>query len=364
MLMILAGALAASCGTPRRQWGSSGSDGDGGSSTHGSGGSPTTHAGSGGGDSGGSGASGGSGGGVGAVSSSSSSGAGATGAGGSGAVCDAISHTCVPETPPGWTGPVALHEGPEGTPSPACVGDYATTFGEFNGDLDEGMATCSCTCDPAQGIACTSPAGLCYGSNCTSFCAGTDETVAPGVCKNIAGSASSSVRVTSPLPTQMGSCAPNPDHTITTPVWGTAAKACGGAAASPVGCGAGDVCVPNAVAPFATMCVVHDGDVACPSSYFGEKHLFHEGFDDTRACSGCSCGGATSTCGGSVVFTEGGCNNVLLSTVAAGGCGPLNSGGSAENARYTPTPSGTCPPSGGALSGAVVETGTKTFCCH
>ncbi len=286
---------------------------------------------------------------------------GATGGGGSSNPCEDATHTCVPETAAGWTGPVSLYQGVD--PGPACIGDFGTTIGEYNGQLDPGAASCDCTCDPAQGIVCSSPATLCYTSNCVLACFGSDASLPPGTCEPIPVSATTNTNVSDPPPTQMGSCTSQENHVLPTPTWGLSAKACGGAATSPVGCGAGDVCVPRVFAPD-TMCVVHAGDIACPDAFYADKHVFYEGFDDTRACSACSCGAADSKCGGHVSFTFGGCGNILLNQVNAGSCGAKNNGNEAEQATYVPQPSGTCPPSGGVLSGAVVETGAVTFCCH
>jgi len=54
---------------------------------------------------------------------------------------------------------------------------------------------------------------------------------------------------------------------------------------------------------------------------------------------------------------------IFVSSADAGSCGPKNTGGTAQNAIDAPEPSGTCPPSGGQLSGTVTATAPVTFCC-
>jgi hypothetical protein len=149
---------------------------------------------------------------------------------------------------------------------------------------------------------------------------------------------------------------------LPTPTWGTDVRACGGAQPLPEGCNGSDICTP--VAPGdAKMCIQHAGDVACPDAFYAEKHVAFESFVDTRACSGCSCGAASSTCGGKVNFTTNSCT-ILLASVNAGGCGDKDNGSIAGNATYIPSPSGTCPPAGGQLSGSVNAQTPVTFCCH
>lgn len=292
-------------------------------------------------------------------------GGGTGGTGGGPPECEASTHTCVPETPVDWTGPLALYTGDGAVAPPACVGTYPTAAGAYNSELDPGVASCNCSCDPAQGIMCTASVNLCYtSSSCFLICNGTNATVPPTACTDISSLAATNVHVSNPAPTSMGSCAPQPNNTLPTPTWGTAAKACGGATTSPTGCMAGELCAPLALAPFDKMCVVHTGDVACPNAFYAEKHVFFENFDDTRACSACSCGAASSTCGGHVDFTQQNCT-ILVSQVNAGTCATKDLNGFVPtNAIYAPDPSGSCPPSGGVLSGTVTEAAPVTFCCQ
>lgn len=276
--------------------------------------------------------------------------------------------SCVPSTPPGWSGPVAFFTAPDGTAEPACVGAYATTMGPFHSGLDEGVASCACDCDPAQGIQCTTPNTYCETNTCGVMlpCNNTKGPIPPGMCTTIPLTAISpgptNSVIANPAPTNMGSCMPHPNNVLPKPTWGEIAKACSGAMVTAAGCDAGQVCAPATAAPFDQLCVAAPGDVACPAGPYTKKHVVFESFTDGRTCSACSCGPATSTCDGKMEFMASNCT-IIVSTVNAGGCGLKNSGQAPSNARYTPMPSGTCQPDGGMLSGDVTANSALTICC-
>lgn len=289
-------------------------------------------------------------------------GAGITdGGGGSGPTCESATHACVEAPPVEWTGPVALYTGPAADAPPACAGAYPDAAGELNGGLVPGDAVCDCNCGAAQGIQCTSSATVCYTSNCNNIiCNTTDAVLPPGQCTNIPGTAATSAKTSNPAPTNMGSCASASDHSIPTPAWETAAVACDGADTTPVGCDGGELCAPKAFAPIDQLCIVHAGNVPCPvGSAYTEQHVLFDDFEDTRACSSCGCGAATSTCAGGIDFVSNSCM-ILQAEVNAGGCGVK---GASNAAIYTPNPSGTCQPTGGDLSGTAEATGPVTYCC-
>ena len=301
-------------------------------------------------------------------SSSSSSGeggsAGEPGVGGEGgsATCPST-HTCAETAPANWTGPVVLSLGDT---QPACVGTYPTTAGAFTSDLDPGLASCSCTCGAATGIECNSGAEICYfGTSLacnTQACLTPNATILPGACTDIPGS-TGWARVTPLAPSNAGSCASGTNHTLPAPTWATQAKACGGATTIPDVCEQGSVCTPVAVAPFDKLCIERTGEVACPNQFYSEQHVVYEGFTDTRACSACSCGAPTSTCGGDVAFTyPGGGNQCGFLVSEISGCGDMT--GMEDTAIYSPAPSGSCAASASTLSGEVTTTGPVTFCCH
>ena len=349
--LVLAGALG--CSPPERTFAgtsATGAGGAGGSTT----GSPTGVGGQGGGPGGG-GGEGGAGGGVG--------GSGGSGGSGGGPECDQATHVCVDETPAGWTGPLALYEGPFAESPPGCFGDWGDDAGAFFVGFDPGVMTCECACGPAQNIVCNSPATLCYTTQfCNTLCTQTVSIPASGACTNIPFSGDW-VGMQSPPPNDPGSCTAQANHRLATAGFALKAQACDGATTTSEGCGAGTVCAPRPTASFERLCIAQPGDVECPAGGFAEKNLVHTGFEDSRDCGPCSCEPATSTCGGDVTlaqdFQSVPCGAAVVS-IPAGGCGQK---GSSNQAIYDPDPSGSCAPSGGAPSGSVTTNGTVTFCC-
>lgn len=319
--------------------------------------------------------SGGSGGGTststGATASTTSSG-GASGSGGSGGStstgtpCGTGTDVCVPETPSGWQGPFAFYEGPGGVGTPFCPSAYATPVGEYFADIDPGVVDCGCDCTDATGIQCTNPIHICNTSSCVNpiFCSNlnADYTLAPYPGSNcVPLNPGNMVNLGAPTPSNVGSCTASSNPVIPTPIWGTASKVCGGAATVPTGCATGEVCAPTGDAQFDKLCIAQPGDVACAGTFYSVKHLIFEDFADDRACSTCGCGTAVSICGGSVSFDYNSCT-FAGSNIIAGGCGAVVS--TATEATYAPSPSGTCPETGGVVSGGAVPTGDLTLCCN
>jgi hypothetical protein len=168
------------------------------------------------------------------------------------------------------------------------------------------------------------------------------------------------VALVPPAPSSPGSCAPKASHNIPKPSFAEETRICGGAATAG-GCGSGQICAPKAFAPY-DMCVYRPGDGPCPSVGYTKKAVVYDGATDTRACSQCSCGNATSTCKGKVEFSSQCNGGVYLSSVL--GCGaPAVNLAPGQYGTYTPAPSGSCPPSSPTLSGGVTGTGQATVCC-
>lgn len=292
---------------------------------------------------------------------------GATGGTGGGSTCESANNTCAPDAPAGWTGPVAFRHG-QGAP-PACPGAYPTKVADGHAGLDPGTPSCNCTCDPATGIqGCNGAASIYDVPNTAVGC-----TVIPtgytkvwgadaGQCVKPTANATGNVALVPPTPSNQGTCAPKPNHTIPTPTWAQDTRICSGATPAAGSCGAGATCMPKTFAPYET-CVYSPGDVACPTAGYTKKLLVYEGFTDGRSCSACTCGAASSSCKGQVTFTSA-CSGtpVLYSTIS--GCGaPLVDVSTTQNGTYTPAPSGTCPPSTSTPSGTVATTGESTVCC-
>ena len=291
--------------------------------------------------------------------------AGSAGAAG-GAACDTKSHVCAPEAGAGWTGPVAYRQG-KGAP-PSCPGSYPTKVADGKVGLNAGKATCKCSCDPATGISCTGTAKLydvaegAFG--CIAIPGGaTAWQGTSSSCSKPTSSTSGQVRLVAPAPSKAGTCAAKSAHAIPTPSWAEETRICNGANPAAGSCASGQSCLPQPGAPY-DLCVYRPGDMACPSAY-PQKTVVYEDFKDTRTCSGCSCGSASSTCGGSLQLASG-CSGTTLLYTTVSGCG-LPAGGinvsTSHWASYKPDPKGTCQESTSTLSGAATPTGATTVCC-
>lgn len=177
-----------------------------------------------------------------------------------------------------------------------------------------------------------------------------------------------------------GSCAPtqNGSETIPTASFSNASRVCGSSLQGG-GCGAG-ACVPRPQTPFdSKLCVYQLGDVAsCPTA-FSQRTLYYRGFDDTRACSACTCNAPSgSTCNGTVRdYTGVGCTTD--ETIAsANSCTPITVDSTTlppdmmnpterdtRTYRYNAgtASGGSCQASGGAPVGAATVRDPVTVCC-
>ncbi len=270
----------------------------------------------------------------------------------------------MPEPPVGWQGPLVLYEGPNGVPAPACAANHPTQIGDFFGGLDGGTATCGCSCGAATGIVCSASSSACYNSSCLAVCNSalghTTQSLSPTAGCSQTAAGGSAIHVGNPAPTNMGSCQPQTNNSIPTPTFADAARVCGGAATTTVGCGANELCTPEGGADFARMCIAQSGDLTCLDPFYSVKHLLAAGFTDGRSCSTCGCNPAVSTCGGAIDFSSNSCS-ILVDAINAGACAASPGAGLFIN--YNPSPSGTCGATGGMLSGSVTEQGPLTLCC-
>ena len=272
---------------------------------------------------------------------------------------------CVPETPSGWQGPFAVYTGDGAVGTPFCPGTYGQVLGDYFADLDPGVSDCGCSCGAATGVTCSSTAYLCNVANCNIAIACTNLNAAQTLTAGpacVASNPGAFVTVGGGGVTNAGSCASGTVPNIPAPTWGTAAKVCGGATTTPVGCDAGQICAPSGDAQFAKLCIAQPGEVACTDAFYSVQHVVYEDKTDTRSCVGsCGCGAPTSTCAGHVDFNHSACM-LNDSTVNLGGCAAVDA--AASEASFTqPVGSGTCTPTGGAPTGEVTPTGALTLCC-
>jgi hypothetical protein len=292
---------------------------------------------------------------------------GSAGAGGAAPTCDTTVNVCAQSAPAGWTGPFAFVHG-AGAP-PGCPGAYPTPSAINQAGPSVGSSSCACMCGDATGIVCSSGTASIIDAGtgitaCEVIVRGKPAvwSAAPGVCTLATMSTMDmdKVSLSLPVPDAMGSCAASPVNTLPAPSFAEQTRTCSGGTTTAVGCTSGQVCAPQAFAPY-KLCVSRPGDFACPTGYT-QATTTYDGVQDTRACSACSCGAAASTCDGEVDVTNTctGASRILETTVSGCGTNAISAG---WGGTYTPKPSGKCVPSSSTLSGAVTPTGDTTVCC-
>jgi hypothetical protein len=192
---------------------------------------------------------------------------------------------------------------------------------------------------------------------------------APTECDDFGGTNRDSVVASVPTASG-GSCQSSGGNVdLVDPSWATAHRLCAGAPAPGGGCStAGDVCVRQPTAPFATTwCIMTTGDVPCPASDYTERTLVYTGVDDTRGCTSCSCDAPSGVACGLVttVYSNVACTMDAQEVQNDGTSCVANSG--MRSARYSVSsgPSGgSCTPSGVAPSGSATPASARTVCCQ
>jgi len=283
---------------------------------------------------------------------------------------------CVALPPTGWSGPLALYEGPASGAPPGCpAGSSMTPVFEGNGGLVAPAASCSaCVCSPAQGGACSSPLLSFYSdSSCTAAC-GTAMSFPAATCA-VPPACAASFEVGTSEATAAGTCTPSGGTATLPPVtWSQLALACAPAAAAARGtCSADQLCVPSPSTPFPPrLCVMQTGQAAsCPGkTYVGGPYIYHAAqVDDTRRCTPCACGPPTgASCSFATIAGFGhidtACSPIVTTPFSVpSACRSLKNSASLSVTSAPNLTPGTCQPSGGDPAGAVTTTASITFCC-
>ncbi|MBK8240095.1 MAG: hypothetical protein IPK74_31615 [Deltaproteobacteria bacterium] len=241
---------------------------------------------------------------------------------------------CVPTIPDDWNGPLVLGDG-------SCPAEFPTVGIDVHEGLVPGVPQCSCSCNIGS-VSCHlflensgqsfTPAGSC------------DDPPVDDECMSAVVDAT---------------CSQSFVDVPATPSWQTDAVLCGDPAAG-AACDGG-TCLPDV----ATVCISHDGDLACPVG-FDDRTLHHRGFDDTRECSACTCSPSGQSCEIDVEICSVGFFDATLTS--GGDCLQLNSsdGDSVTFFSAAITSQGSCNANvgGGELLGDVVEREPVTVCCR
>jgi hypothetical protein len=300
---------------------------------------------------------------------------------------------CVPANPEGWWGPVLLWHGPVNQ-EPLCPGQAPIDFYHGRADLSVDSISCGqCVCDAPTGT-CSLPSKFTAASStCQSMgpttiyssfdpppawdgsCTALGSIPAGALCNGVPCVKSLTI---APLTLTEDGCTPHaigaePPSRLTD-WWTTAA----------VGCqlndihacdGGKEVCAPfaNSSLPGFSTCVFRDVgvDKECPKDY-PERHVFYDDFDDTRACTECTCNppqGSQCTAVASI-FKDAACSvPIPLITGITADAEPFCYNpppGSALGSKTVSAPTytpGSCAPTGGELTGAVSLLGEAVFCC-
>jgi hypothetical protein len=300
---------------------------------------------------------------------------------------ETCSGECVPLAPAGWSeamllwsGPVfAVPECPDRAPSPAYAG--------FADLVSSGCGECSCeapsgSCELPTSF--TASADTCAddgpGSAHTFFSAPdpwdgscTDQGAIPAgqLCNGVPCVRSLTI---DPLVVNESACTPS-QTMVPKSEWQTAAKACKGTAMPPCE-DPGMLCVPTDDPPpdGFSLCIYSykEGEQDCPPAW-PTKHVFYEDFDDSPACTPCTCSDPMGgECSGMVsVYQDTSCSvpvfeNFFVTSSAPALCldqppGVALGSKTITGVSFQP---GACAPSGGDPAGDPVPLQPSTFCCR
>lgn len=268
--------------------------------------------------------------------------------------CDAPA-ACVNPAPADWTGPVRVEDFDRSGATPACPDDFPTSQDELSSGFDAGSAICDCECSPPSTNLCVMP--IYYGTDsCPETSGSPDVQVTPNECAEV-DEGTGYFAVGDPI-TSVGECTPSENHMIDTPAFEEGSRVCAGSFDAG-GCENGELCVADV--GDGILCIVREGEHACPEGPYTEARTLHRDFSDTRSCSECSCGEGSSTCIGDMTFRDGGCTATSLEVINGPGC----------TAEMTPTHAvftwdtwtASCPEQGGVPSGTAEATDPVTICC-
>lgn len=268
--------------------------------------------------------------------------------------------------------------------APQCPADVPAFAYEGHADLSAPLNCGSCTCTPPMGTCLLSTTMTANATTCglggtttqfdpsagwTGACDANDSIPAGKLCGGV--DCVQSLTIGPLTVNDTVACTASQPPAQSAPTWQTFVRACQGVPQTACEGGAG-FCFP-ASPPGFRVCILRQGDNDCSLPQiapYTEKHVFYDTFEDTRACSACTCGAPTgSTCSSTVsIYTDGACSTLAYSaTVDAAGpaCQNVTAGTplgskSASLPKYT---AGACTPSGGMAAGAATPLMPTTLCC-
>lgn len=263
--------------------------------------------------------------------------------------------TCAGAAPPGWNGPFLAPMTAGEDPAP-CPSEFPDLVSSVHAGLSAPPLGCACSCTPPTTV-CTASVGFYLDGACATF--DLAEQIDAGACVQTTGA--TTVMATASADLTPEACDPDVQVTDTPVAWTTTASLCAPSMPPPT-CDEG-VCVPQAT-DSASICVLREGEHACPPGPYAASAIFYSGAQDDRACAPCTCGTPEDPeCGGLLSALElhasGDCSGALADMLTVGDCGPAST-----SARYVPEDLGSC----STLTdtepvGDATPAGPVTLCC-
>jgi hypothetical protein len=265
---------------------------------------------------------------------------------------------CAPPVPADWIGPVVTRITLTQV-TIDCAPEMPDEVDIVRNRVEPEPAECACECGKPSGGCGPVTATYHDAAACDGMEIGTPTEAAARGCTNIADSADLALGLSLSASEPTTACPPMPMAGIPTVAFKDKLVACGGATME---CEGGGTCIPDIPHPMG-ICIMRDGDEACPAEY-PTKETWYREIDDTRECSQCTCEAAFS-CGGTVdLFPEADCAGEALGTLDLDTCTPTTfMAGEMPSVQFTPELTGECTPVGGEASGDAVPSEPVTVCC-
>jgi hypothetical protein len=284
---------------------------------------------------------------------------------------------CVPAVPNGWKGYYEVSQTDFPNAPGACDGGAKPDV-YFAGPA--GPPECTmCTCGDLAGGTCSAPQISCWAGSSTCMGQETDWTqaLADGNCHKpfmllgFNNQLSCELKSPSQVVTK-GSCAPSFSDFPNKNTWKNEVGACS-VPATGGGCPGAHVCVPKPAGGAAgKICIEKAGNTQCPAGGPWNQVLTYTSGTDTRSCAACKCGDGSASCNGGLYTAydldqcavNGGDPPIPIDSANCKNVSALLDQGSWSFKGTIPTPTGTCPASGGEPQGQVSPDGAVTFCCQ
>lgn len=271
--------------------------------------------------------------------------------------CTNTATTCTQSLESGWT-TLAVAQSDDAT----CPTNYeATTLEHYGATASDGACTCGCQIDPADPPSCAK--GKLSGKlgNSATTCKDDYSADVTGTgCSTLSAVGSlTDYAQFDPLPFTAGTCRASAQKDESKIVE-TSARAC-----RPSPSCEETLCEGHAPTGF-DACIVHDGDVACPSnSPFTKKQV--SGAAVSLTCSGCDTCQNSGTCSAATIhyYSDMACNSEVATRPANGTCAmtTASSNANVRTLRYDVTVNATCSSTSSPVS-AVTVSEPKTICCR